>query len=62
MQKRYVFLIISYAFFLTKLKNKRVEQVLPGSKRGGWAVAQTMYPHVSKCKNGKINKNSIYSL
>jgi hypothetical protein len=27
----YVFLIISYVFSSTKLENKRVEQVLPGS-------------------------------
>jgi hypothetical protein len=31
-----------------------VEQVLPGRARG--AVAQTMYTHVSKCKNNKIKE------
>jgi hypothetical protein len=33
---------------------KRAEQVLPGSWGWGWGeVAQTMYTHVSKCKNDK---------
>jgi hypothetical protein len=35
--KRYVFLIIFYVFSSTKSKNKRAEQVLPGSSWGpGW--------------------------
>jgi hypothetical protein len=56
--KCYVFLIVSYVFSSTKLENKRVEQVLPGSGglgvgglegEEGWEeVAQTMYTHVSK--------------
>jgi hypothetical protein len=25
--------------------------------RGGWRVAQTMYTHVSECKNDKIKRN-----
>jgi hypothetical protein len=56
---------------------KRAEQVLPGSGGGesgwvrggeGWrgAVAQTMYTHVSKCKNNnkilKKIKNEVYYL
>jgi hypothetical protein len=36
------------------LENKRAEQVLPGSVCVGGEVAQTMYTHVSKCKNNKI--------
>jgi hypothetical protein len=56
--KCYIFLITSYDFSSTKSENKRMEQVLPGS-RGRWMagvgdVAQTMYMHVSKCKNDKI--------
>jgi hypothetical protein len=43
-------------FFFNKKENKRAEQVLPGS-RGftgcGGKVVQTMYTHVSKCKNYK---------
>jgi hypothetical protein len=41
-------------FSSTKSENKRVEQVLPG-RRGqrDREVAQTMYTHVSKCKNNK---------
>jgi hypothetical protein len=31
--KMLCFLIISYVFSLTKLENKRAEQVLPGSER-----------------------------
>jgi hypothetical protein len=46
-----VFLIISYVFFSTKSDKKRAEQVLPRS--GGGRVSQTMYTHVSKCKNDK---------
>jgi hypothetical protein len=34
------------------------EQILLRSKYGG-KVAQTMYIHVSKCKNDKIEKNKI---
>jgi hypothetical protein len=33
-QKCFVFLIIAYVFSSTKLE-KRAEQILPGSKRGG---------------------------
>jgi hypothetical protein len=48
-------------FSSTKPENKRAEQVLPRSGREGWGVrggeaAQTMYTHVSKCKNNKIFK------
>jgi hypothetical protein len=39
------------------LENKRAEQVLPGSRVGsGGEVAQTMYTHMSKCKNDKIKE------
>jgi hypothetical protein len=41
------------------LENKGAEQVLPrngGEGRG--EVAQTMYTHMSKCKNNKIFKNN----
>jgi hypothetical protein len=43
--------------FSTKTENKRLEQVLPRSWRGG-EVAQAMYTHVSKCKNNKIKGES----
>jgi hypothetical protein len=40
------------------LENKRAEQDLLGSEGGGRRregnMAQTIYTHVSKCKNGKI--------
>jgi hypothetical protein len=56
-----VFLVISYVFSSTKSENKREEQVLPksreaGGEQWGWSgeVAQTIYTHVSKCKNDKI--------
>jgi hypothetical protein len=39
-------------FSSTKLENKRVEQVLPGSGCG--EMAQIMYTHVRKCKNDKV--------
>jgi hypothetical protein len=56
--KRYVFLIIAYVFFSTKLE-KRPEQVLPGSVgwggqvesgtgRQGVEMAQTIYVHMNK--------------
>jgi hypothetical protein len=51
--KHYVFLI-SYIYSSTKLENKRLEQVLPGSGKGVGAVTRTMYTHASKCKNDKI--------
>jgi hypothetical protein len=53
-QKCFVFFIISYVFSLTKSEKKR-----PGN--GGGKVAQTMYTHVSKCKNDKIKggKNKL---
>jgi hypothetical protein len=38
--KRYVFLIFSYVFSSTKSKNKRVEQVLPGSGGGRAEMAK----------------------
>jgi hypothetical protein len=65
LEKHYVFLIISYVFSSTKSENKRVEQILPRSRDGGVGreerrrgeVAQTMYTHVSKCKNGKIKES-----
>jgi hypothetical protein len=54
---------LSYAFSSTKLENKRVEQVLPGSGGGRDAgrrqeVVQTMYTHVNKCKNDKIKEEN----
>jgi hypothetical protein len=39
------------------LENNRAKEVLPGNggwRVGGCEVAQTMYMHVSKCKNNKI--------
>jgi hypothetical protein len=54
--KCYVFLIISYVFSSTK--SKREEQVLPRKWEG--EVAQTMYTHVSKYKNDKINKEKMF--
>jgi hypothetical protein len=60
--KHYVFLIMSYVYSSTKLENKRVEQVLPRSRvwgRGwkeGGGGPQTMYTHVSICKNDKIKE------
>jgi hypothetical protein len=53
---------MSYVSFSTKSENKREEQVLPGS--GGRVlvgVSQTIYTHVSKCKNDEIKKNSLTS-
>jgi hypothetical protein len=54
LQMRYVFLIFAYVFSSTKLE-KRVEQVLPGSKvfggereGEGGEVAQTMYENMNK--------------
>jgi hypothetical protein len=55
----------------TKSENNKAEQVLPRS--GGWEgvgewreVVQTMYTHVSKCKNNKVkerkNKRRNYVL
>jgi hypothetical protein len=43
---------MSYVFSSTKLENKRVAQVLSRSRE----VSQTMYTHVSKCKNNKIKE------
>jgi hypothetical protein len=34
-----------------------VEQDLPGS--GAGEVAQTMYTHISKCKNNKMRKKNV---
>jgi hypothetical protein len=50
---------LCFSFYLlcfspTRSENKRVEQVLPG--RGWREVAQTMYTHVNKCKNDKIEE------
>jgi hypothetical protein len=42
--------LLSHVFSSTKLENKKVEQV-PGSQGG-----QTMYTHVSECKNDKIKR------
>jgi hypothetical protein len=53
--KTLVFLI-SYVFSSRKLENKRVERTAWEWGKGG-EVAQTMYAHVSKCKNDKIKKN-----
>jgi hypothetical protein len=53
------FLIITNVFSSTKLENKRLEQVLLRSRWGaGEEVAQTMYTHVSECKNDKIKKRT----
>jgi hypothetical protein len=57
--KCYGFLILSYVFSSIKSENKRK---LEGDSGG--EVAQTMYTHVNKCKNGKtkerkINKNYV---
>jgi hypothetical protein len=48
-------------FSLQNLENKRMEQVLPciWGDQGGRRreeVTQTIYTHVSKCKNGKIKE------
>jgi hypothetical protein len=37
-----------------------VEQDLPGSREGTGEVAQTMYTHVSKCKNDKRKKHILF--
>jgi hypothetical protein len=50
MSKKTVFHTIRHVFSSTKLENKGVEQVLPGSGGRG----QIIYTHVSKCKNDKI--------
>jgi hypothetical protein len=47
-------------FLSTKSEKKRTKQDLPGSRGWRWGlgmgeeVAQTMYTHVSKCKDDKI--------
>jgi hypothetical protein len=46
-QKCFVFLIIAYVYFSTKLE-KRAEQALPGNKEVGGEMAQTMYAHMNK--------------
>jgi hypothetical protein len=50
-----------YVFSSTKLE-KRVEQVPPGSGGSGRRgyMAQTMYIHVSKYKNGKIKEKIMF--
>jgi hypothetical protein len=48
-------LIITYVFSSTKSENKVAEQVLPASEVGR-EVAQTIYTHVSKCENDKMEK------
>jgi hypothetical protein len=65
LQKHYVFLIISHVFSSTK-SEKRVEQVLYGSRVWGLRgrqrnlrkgeVVLTTYIQVSKCKNDKIKE------
>jgi hypothetical protein len=40
----------------TRGQNRFCLEVGAGSGVGGGDVAQTMYSHVSKCKNDKINK------
>jgi hypothetical protein len=50
--KHHVFLITFYVFLSSKSHNKRAEQVLPRGGRG--ELAQTMYTHVTRCKNNKI--------
>jgi chloramphenicol O-acetyltransferase len=54
--KNAIFFLISYVFSSTKSENKRMELVLPrsGTRVVGSKMAQTMYTHVSKCKNIKI--------
>jgi hypothetical protein len=51
-------------FLFKKIKHKRAEQVLPGKEgvEGEWAGgggAQTMYIHVSKYKNNKVEGKKI---
>jgi hypothetical protein len=48
-------------FLFNKIREEDGRQVLPGS-RGlgvGGKVAQTMYTHVSKCKNDKRRKKKL---
>jgi hypothetical protein len=40
--------------FSTKSEKMKAEQVLPGSGRYGGKADQTVYTHMSKCKNDKI--------
>jgi hypothetical protein len=48
-------------FLFNKIRYKSVEQVCL-EVRGKRKVAQTMYTHMSKCKNNKIKKKRIVSL
>jgi hypothetical protein len=41
----------------TKVQNRFCPEVGGGGRR--WEVAQTMYTHVSKCKNDKIKDRKI---
>jgi hypothetical protein len=47
-------------FLVNKSENKRVGQVLPGSRGRGGEVAQTRYTHVSKCKNKQTKKSECF--
>jgi hypothetical protein len=54
-------LLYLLCFLLNKIREQRVEQVLPGSigregKGGRGKIAQTMYTHVNKCKNENIKE------
>jgi hypothetical protein len=55
--KHYAFLIHLLCFLFDKIRKQEAKQVL--TRSGGWRsgeVAQTMYTHVSKCKNDKIKE------
>jgi hypothetical protein len=53
---------VNYDNNFYKSENKGVEQVLPGSEWGEEGkVAQTVYAHVSKCKNDKIKRTILKS-
>jgi hypothetical protein len=54
LEKRYVFLIIS-CFLFNKIREEEGRTV--SAWKGGMSMAQTMYTHVSKCKNGKNGPN-----
>jgi hypothetical protein len=56
--KQYVFFLLSLMFSLQQNQRTRW-QIRFLLRSGGWGreVAQTIYTHVSKCKNNKIFKN-----
>jgi hypothetical protein len=58
-------LCISYylLFSLQQNQGTRVwNRFCPEEEHGGGEVAQTMYAHVSKCKNDKIKKTHVQSI